>query len=252
MKQETAAKEFVKENLDKGFIRPSKSPQAAALFFVAKSNGKLRPCQDYRYINSHTVKNAYPLLRIDTLIDDLHEYDCFIKMDIRWGYNNVRIKEGDEWKAAFICKEGLFETLMMFFGLTNSPATFQSMMDNIFKTEQAQRWLKVYMDDLLICGCKDNIPKLIEHCLRCLLILQENDLFVKPDKCDFFTTKIDFLGFVIQHGHVEMNESKLEGIIGWQPPKSVTQLRSFLGFCNFYRRFISHYAEKTAPLNVLL
>src|SRR6266511_3946496 len=109
----------------KVFIRPSHSSQTSALFFVPKEDGKLRPVQDYRYLNSQTIRNGYPLPRIDELIDDLREYDCYIKMDIRWGYNNVRIKEGDEWKAAFSCREGSFEPLVMFFGLTNSPATFQ-------------------------------------------------------------------------------------------------------------------------------
>src|SRR6266705_2574017 len=162
-----------KSLLEKGFIRPSKSPQAASLFFVSKSDGRPRPCQDYHYINAHTIKNAYPLPRIDDLIDDLHEYDCFIKMDIRWGYNNVHIKEGDEWKAAFICKEGLFEPLVMFFGLTNSPATFQSMINDLFKQQIAQKWLKVYMDNLLICGTKANIKELIAQAIICLIILEE-------------------------------------------------------------------------------
>ena len=132
------AKDFIDENLKKGFIRPSKSPQAATLFFVSKKDGRPRPVQDYRYLNEWTVKNAYPLPRIDKLIDRLVGKKLFIKMDIRWGYNNVRIREGDEWKAAFISKFGLYEPLVMFFGLTNSPATFQHMMNDIFDNEITQ------------------------------------------------------------------------------------------------------------------
>jgi len=140
----------------------------------------------------------------------------------------------------------------MYFGLTNSPATFQSMMDEIFKTERAQKWLKIYMDDILVCGKKSNLSELIERGRRVLQTLEQNDLFIKPDKSYFFVEKVDFLGFVIHNGRIEMNQAKLDGIAKWPPPTTLKQLRSFLGFCNFYRRFITHYADKTAPLNVLL
>ena len=162
-KEEEAVTEFINENLKKGFIRESTSDQASALFFVPKTDMSLRPVQAYRYLNQGTIKNSYPLPRIDDLIDGLHDYDLFLKFDVRWGYNNVLIKDGDQWKAAFTCKEGLFEPLVMYFGLTNSPATFQSMMDEIFKTERAQKWLKIYMDDILVCGKKSNLPELIER-----------------------------------------------------------------------------------------
>ena len=188
---------FIQENLDKGFIRHSHSLQISTLFFVPKEDGKLHLVQDYHYLNSQTICNGYPLPRIDELIDNLREYDCYIKMDIRWGYNNIHIKEGDEWKAAFSCREGSFKPLVMFFGLTNSPATFQAMMNDIFSHELIQRWLKIYMDDLLICGRKSDLPELIARARKILQICQENDLFVKPDKCDFFITTVEFLGFMI-------------------------------------------------------
>ena len=140
----------------------------------------------------------------------------------------------------------------MYFGLTNSPATFQLMMDEIFKHEIAQGWLKIYMDDLLVCGKRSNRPELVERGCRILQILMENDLFVKLDKCFFFIDKVEFLGFVIHNRCIEMDQAKLDGISKWPPPTMLKQLRSFLGFCNFYRRFITHYADKMAPLNVLL
>ena len=199
-KEEQAITEFIEENLRKGFIHVSKSEQASTLFFVPKTGGDLRPVQDYRHLNQGTIKNAYPLPRIDDLIDGLHEYDLFLKFDVRWGYNNVLIKDGDQWKAAFICKQGLFEPLVMYFGLTNSPATFQSMMDEIFKGKIVQGWLKIYMDDLLICGKKSNHAELVERGCRILQILMENDLFVKPDKCFFFIKKVELLVFVIHNG----------------------------------------------------
>ena len=141
---------FVAEHLKRGTIRPSKTPYAASFFFIKKKNGKLRPVQDYRPINEWTVKNKYPLPLIPQLIDRLQDCSLFTKFDIRWGYNNVRIKDGDQWKAAFITNKGLFEPTVMFFGLTNSPATFQTMMNIIFANEMAQGWLTVYMDDMMI------------------------------------------------------------------------------------------------------
>ena len=179
------------------------------------------------------MKNAYPLPRIDELVDSLAGKKLFIKMDIRWGYNNIRIREGDEWKAAFICKRGVFEPTVMFFGLTNSPATFQSMMDSIFKIQIAQGWLKVFIDDLLIANEGDMLD-IIEKALVVLEILAENDLFVKPEKCSFFVERVEFLGFIIENGTIRMDPAKLEGIIGWPAPTTLKQVRSFIGFCNFY------------------
>lgn len=246
-----ALREFLDENLAKGFIRKSESPLASSFFFIPKKDGKQRPVQDYRYVNSGTIKNAYPLPRIDDLIDKLRGKTLFVKMDIRWGYNNVRIREGDEWKAAFVCKYGLFEPTVMFFGLCNSPATFQAMMDDIFRIEIAQGWLVIYLDDLLLSNSGDR-EDMIKKCLHVLKKLWEHDLFVKPEKCEFLVTKVNFLGFVIENGKVSMDPSKLSGIADWPPPKTVSQLRSFLGFCNFYHRFIDHYADKCQWLNILL
>jgi hypothetical protein len=151
--EQQAQDEFLEENLKKGYIRPSKSPMASPFFFVAKKDSKkLRPCQDYRALNEGTIKNAYPLPRIGNLLDKLKGKRYFTKLDLRWGYNNVRIKQGDEWKAAFITSKGLFEPLVMFFGLCNSPATFQTMMNDIFILEIEEGWLLIYMDNILICS----------------------------------------------------------------------------------------------------
>ena len=154
--EDALLKTFVDENLSKGYIHPLKSEMASSFFFVAKKDRKKRPCQDYRYINEWTKKNSYPLPRIADLIDKLQGKSLFMKMDVRWGYNNVRIAKGDEWKAAFVTKYGLFEPTVMFFGLCNSPATFQHMMDNIFIRELNGGWLLIYMDDMLI-ATKDNV-----------------------------------------------------------------------------------------------
>ena len=156
---------FIDENLQKGYIRKllKDAPQASGFFFVPKKDRRMRPCQDYCYLNDYTIKNPYPLPRIDELINSLSGMKLFIKMDIRWEYNNVRIREGDEWNAAFICKRGIFEPTVIFFGLTNSPVTFQRMMDTIFAIPIAQGWLKIYMDDLLIANKGDRKDIIERH-----------------------------------------------------------------------------------------
>ena len=142
--------EFLRENLATGRIRPSKSPMASPVFFVKKKDGKLRLVQDYRALNAITVRNRYPLPLISDLVNRLKGARYFTKLDVRWGFNNVRIKDGDEWKAAFRTNRGLFEPLVMFFGLTNSPATFQTMMNDILQDLIMDGVVSVYLDDILI------------------------------------------------------------------------------------------------------
>jgi reverse transcriptase-like protein/aspartyl protease len=154
-KEKEEQKEFLAENLRLKRIRRSNSPYASGFFLIRKKDGKFRPVQDYRNLNKWTIPNRYPLPLINDLIYDLAGYRLFSKFDVRWGYNNIRIKKGDEWKAAFKTSEGLFKPTVMFFGLTNSPATFQTMMDDIFRDEIAQGWLKIYMDDLIVASEED-------------------------------------------------------------------------------------------------
>jgi hypothetical protein len=140
---------FLDKNLKKGYIWPSQSPQASPFFFVKKKDGRLRPCQDYWYLNDWTVKNAYPLPLISEIMDKLKEAKYFSKFDVQWGYNNVWIWSGDKWKAAFKTNWGLYEPTVMFFGMCSSPATFQAMMNEIFKKEIKEDLIIVYMDDIL-------------------------------------------------------------------------------------------------------
>ena len=139
---------FIHKNLESGRIRPSKSPMASPIFFIKKKDGALRLIQDYRALNVVTVKNKYPLPLISELIEKLRGVKYFTKLDVRWGFNNVRMKEGDEWKAAFRTNRGFFEPLVMFFGLTNSPATFQTMMNDIFHELIMEGVVVVYLDDI--------------------------------------------------------------------------------------------------------
>ncbi|SJL17461.1 uncharacterized protein ARMOST_21012 [Armillaria ostoyae] len=240
---------FLDENLDSGRIKESKSPFASPFFFVKKKDGSLCPVQDYRKLNEMTIKNRYPLPLISELIDKLQGAKYFTKLDVRWGYNNVRIKEGDEHKAAFRTNRGLFEPTVMFFGLTNSPATFQWMMNDIFKDLISEGKVTIYLDDILIFT-KD----LDEHrriVRRVLQRLRENKLFLKAEKCEFEVLKTEYLGVIISEGQVRMDPVKLTGIAEWPTPTKKKELQSFLGFTNFYRKFIKNYSKVVRALTQL-
>jgi hypothetical protein len=240
---------FLKKNLDKGYIRASKSPMASPFFFVKKKDGKLRPVQDYQRLNAGTIKNAYPLPLINKLIDQLKGAKVFSKVDIQWGYPNIRMKEGHEWKVAFCTNRGLFEPLVMFFGLTNSPATFQAMINERFKDLIAKGVVVVYKDDILIFT-----KTLKEHrqvIRRVLQILTDNDLYLKLEKCLFEQESIEFLGLIILHDYVGMDPVKVDGILVWPAPHNVKEVQSFVGFCNFYRCFIKDFSNTAQPLHYL-
>jgi hypothetical protein len=202
--EEKAMNEFIDEHLAKGTIVPSKSPQASPFFFVRKKDGSLRPCQDYRYMNEWTVKNAYPLPRITDLLDKLKGAKVFTKMDIRWGYNNVRIHAPDRWKAAFKTARGLFEPTVMFFGLCNAPATFQAMMNDIFADLIDEGWLVIYVDDLLIFS--EDLETHHARTARVLQRLHDHQLSLKPEKCVFDVPEVEYLGLVIKPGQICMDQ----------------------------------------------
>jgi len=240
---------MLKEHLESGRIRSSKSPMASPFFFIKKKNGGLRPIQDYRKLNEITIKNSYPLPLLADIISKLKKAKYFSLCDVMWGYNNIRIKEGDEWKAAFRINRGLFEPLVMFFGLTNSPATFQAMMNEIFKDLIEEGVVIVYMDDILIfTETLEEHQKVVQ---RVLEILKQNHLYLNPEKCLFEKIKISYLGLIISKGQVEMDPVKVEGVKNWPVPKTVKEIQSFLGFINFYRRFIEGFASIAKPLHDL-
>src|ERR1700744_3072696 len=193
--------EFIAENLRTGRIRPSKSPMASPVFFVKKKDGGLRFVQDYRALNNMTVKNRYPLPLINDLINQLKGARYFTKLDVRWGYNNVRIREGDEWKAAFRTNRGLFEPLVMYFGLCNSPATFQTMMNDLFKELIDEGVVIIYMDDILIFT--ETLEEHRKIVCRVLQVLQNNNLYLKAEKCSFEQTQVEDLGLIISAGKIE-------------------------------------------------
>jgi hypothetical protein len=220
--EDMALEKFLDKMVGKGYIRPSKSPYTSPFFFVKKKDGKLRPVQDYRWLNSHKVQNQYPLPLIAQLILDLSSAHIFSKVDVRQGYNNVQIKKGDEWKAAFKTKFGHWEPLIMFFGLTNSPSTFQEMMNVIYKEvieRHAARGtiIRIYMDDIAIAttGTLQDHIDVVRDVLR---VAEEHDLYFKLSKCTFHASSIDYLGVIIEKGMTRMDPVKIAGIKNWPTP----------------------------------
>jgi hypothetical protein len=209
---------FLEEALATGCIRQSKSPLGAPVFFIKKKDGKICFVQDYRALNAITRKNRYPLPLIDDLIHRLKGVRYFTKLDVRWGYNNVCIREGHGWKAAFRTNRGLFEPLVMYFGLTNSPATFQMMMNEIFQDLITEGVASIYLDDILIFTNTSE-----EHCWITRLVLdhmRKHKLYLWPEKCEFEKTKIEYLGVIISHNKVEMDPVKIARVADWPTPSN--------------------------------
>jgi len=241
--------QFIQDHLQKGYIRPSKSPQTSPVFFVGKKDGGKCMVMDYRRLNKQMVKNNYLLPLITDLVDAMGNKKLFTKMDLQWGYNNVRIKEGDEWKAAFTTHVGSFEPVVMFFGMTNLPATFQGMMNEIMRDLINKGKVAVFVDDVLIgTDDKKGHDEIVAEVLK---RLKENDLYVKPEKCSWKTSKVNFVGVVMGQGKIKMEEKKVEGVLNWPVPKTVRDVRKFLGLANYYRQFIKNFAALAKPLNML-
>jgi len=240
---------FVDEHLKKGYIRSSKSQQTSLVFFVGKKDGGKCIVMDYHKLNRQTVKNNYLLLLITELVDNMGSKRVFTKMDLRWGYNNVQVKEGDEWKAVFTTHVGSFEPVVMFFGMTNLPATFQAMMNEILRDMINKGKVVAFVDDVLVgTETEEGHNEVVEEVLR---QLEENDLYVKPEKCMWKVRKVPFLGVVIGEGRVEMEEDKVEGVLKWPTPQCVRDVRKFLGLANYYRRFVKDFAKVALPMNRL-
>jgi len=243
---------FIEDQLRKRYIRPLKSPQTSPVFFVGKKDRSKQMVMDYHNLNNQTVKNNYLLLLITELIDNMGSKKVFTKMDLRWGFNNIRIKEGDEWKGAFTMYIGSFEPTVMFFGMTNSPVTFQAMMNEILRDLINEEKVAAFVDDVLVeteTETEEGHDKIVKEILR---RLEENDLYIKPEKCIWKVRKIGFLGVVIEPNGVKMEEEKVDGVLSWPEPKNVKDIRKFLGLTNYYRRFIKDFAQVTRPINVLM
>ena len=229
---------MIQEYLKRGTIQVSKSLQASPFFFVNKKEGDLQPIQDYRRLNKWTIKNKYPLPLIDDIIRTITKSGekIFSKFDIKWEYNNIRVTEENEWKMAFLTKYGLYKCLVIFFGLCNSPATFQTIMNMIFHNLIIAQVITVYIDNILV------FTKTIEEhrqvIAQVMQILLDNDLFLKPMKCYFKVVTVEYLGFIISADRISMDPVKIDGTSVWPTPINLKEVQSFLGFGNFYRRSI--------------
>jgi len=230
---------FLEENLHTRRIQPLKSPITASMFFIKKKDGSLRLVQDYHALNAITIKNRYPFPLISELVSQLREAQYFTKLDVCWGFNNVCIKPRDEWKAAFHTNCGLFEPFVMFFKMTNSPTTFQTIMNDVFRTVIAEEVVVVYLDDILIFTKMEEEHKRMVQ--RVLEILTKHKLFLCPEKYEFHQKQIEYLGLVISENKAAMDSVKVTGVHEWPVPENRTDVQAFIGFVNFYCRFIQDF-----------
>lgn len=240
---------WLDDNLNKGFIRESRSRSAAPLMLAVKPGGGVRVCQDYRGLNNITIKNRYPLPLIRETLDALCHAKIYTKLDIIAAFNKLRIAEGHEWKTAFITRFGLFESLVMPFGLCNAPASFQHYINHqLF--DLLDKTCTAYLDDILIFS--QNKTEHRQHVREVVQRLQDAGLQIDIKKCEFETVRTKYLGLIITPEGIEMDTEKVAAITSWQTPTSVKELQRFLGFANFYRRFIKGFSQVCAPLNELL
>ncbi|GJX47223.1 putative reverse transcriptase domain-containing protein [Tanacetum coccineum] len=240
--------EQLQELSKKGFIRPSSSPWGAPVLFVKKKDGSFRMCIDYQELNKLTVKNRYPLLRIDDLFDQLQGSSVYSKIDLRSGYHQLRVREEDIPKTAFRTRYGHYEFQVMPFGLTNAPAVFMDLMNRVCKP-YLDKFVIVFIDDILIYS--KNKQEHEEHLKLILELLKKEELYAKFSKCDFWIPKVQFLGHVIDSKGIHVDPAKIESIKDWASPKSPTEIRQFLGLAGYYRRFIEGFSKIAKPMTKL-
>jgi len=249
VKEMEALKTYLKENLEKGFIRKSTSPAGAPILFVKKRDGSLRLCVDYKRLNAITIRNSYPIPRLHDLIETFQGAEIFSRLDLRSAYNLIRIRQGHEYLTAFRTPLGHYEYLVIPFGLRNAPSVFQRFIQDIF-SDIIGVYIQVYLDDIIIYS--KNMETHIQHVRIVLTRLIKNGLFAKLQKCEFHVESTTFLGFTVSAKGLEMDKDKLNSILEWPRPTSQKELQSFLGLCNFYRKFIKNFANLMEPLRILL
>ncbi|GJV68492.1 putative reverse transcriptase domain-containing protein [Tanacetum coccineum] len=238
----------LQELSDRGFIRPSSSPWGAPVLFVKKKDGSFRMCIDYRELNKLTVKNRYPLPRIDDLFDQLQGSRVYSKIDLRSGYHQLRVREEDISKTTFRTRYGHYEFQVMPFGLTNAPAVFMDLMNRVCKP-YLDRFVIVSIDDILIYS---KSRKEHEGHLKLILnLLKKEELYAKFSKCEFWLSKVQFLGHMIDSEGIHVDPPKIETIKDWASPKTPTEIRQFLGLASYYRRFIEGFSKIARPMTKL-
>jgi hypothetical protein len=243
-KQKDTIEALILQLLQNQVIRPSVSPYSSPAILVKKKDGSWRLCIDYRKLNNLTVKNKYPIPVIEDLLDDLHGARFFSKIDLRSGYHLIRMHPDDIAKTAFSTHQGHFEYIVMPFGLSNAPATFQSLMNQPIQPF-LRKFALVFFDDILIYS-----KTMVEHCQHVQLVLQtlrKHKLFAKLSKC-VFDQQVEYLGHIISAQGVSTDPTKIQAVQDWPMPKNITELRTFLGLASYYRRFIRDYDKICRPL----
>jgi hypothetical protein len=242
-------KKQIAELQAKGFIRPSSSPWGATVLFVEKKDGTQRMCIDYRSLNEVTIKNKYPLPRIEDLFDQMKGASIFSKIDLRSGYHQLMIQESDIPKTTFRTQYGLYEYTVMSFGLTNAPAYFMYLIKKVFM-EYLDKFVVVFIDDILIFSKTEEEHE--KHLRMVLEKLRSNQLYAKFSKCEFWLREVAFLGHVISAGGILVDPSKVKGVLNWMPPTNASEIRSFLGLVGYYRRFMKDFSKIAKPMTRLL
>ena len=246
--ERAAMDDYITSSLKAGIIRPSSSPAGAGFFFVGKKDGSLRPCIDYSPLNDITVKNRYPLPLMSSAFELLQTAKVFTKLDLRNAYHLIRIREGDEWKTGFNTPSGHYEYCVMPFGLCNAPAVFQTFVNDVLR-DFLNIFVFVYLDDILIFS--PDMETHTKHVHQVLQKLLESQLYVKAEKCDFHAATVSFLGYIISANRLQMDPAKVSAVANWPPLDSRKKVQQFLGFANFYRKFIRNFSSVAAPLHIL-
>ena len=241
-------KKQIDELLELG-VRPSVSPWGSPVLFIPKKDGGLRMCIDYRALNKNTIKNQVPLPRIDEVWDQIGGARYFSTLDLCSGYHQIRVRERDIGKTAFRTRYGLFEFLVTPFGLTGAPKCFQTLMNILFRP-YLDKFVLVYLDDILIYS--KTKEEHLTHLRIVFELLRKNKLYGKISKCSFMQTNIEYLGHVITDKGISVDPNKISAVKNWDIPKSVVEVQSFLGLCNYYRRFVKDFATIATPLKDLI
>jgi hypothetical protein len=236
------------ELLQKGLIRPSSSPWGCPAIFVKKKDQSLCMCVDYRPLNAVIIKNKYPLPCIDILFDQLSKAKVFSKIDLRSGYHQIKICPEDIPKTAFSTRYGLYEYLVMSFGLTNAPTHFMYLMNSVFMQE-LDKFVVIFIDDILIYSENEEH---VEHLRIVLSILREHKLYAKFSKCEFWLKKVPFLDHVLSGEGISVDPTKVQEVLDWKAPTIVHEVQSFLGLAGYYRRFILNFSKIAKPMTRLL